>query len=102
MEFFTSYFTPEEMRDIKVISSIEKNGYSTWEEHAIKIHPRNWIDRLNKMDVSDLAIYYGMYETKALARCEQKKQRYCGNEGVSKKAHMMDDFEPVMKRCKNY
>jgi hypothetical protein len=101
MEFFTSYFNTEQLGDIKVISSIEKDGYSTWEEHAIKIHPRNWIDRLNKMDVSDLAIYYGMYETKALACCEQKTQRYCGNEDVSKKPHMMDAEEPVMKKCKN-
>lgn len=101
-ETFASYFNTEEMKDIMVISSIESDGYTSWDEYACKFHPFHWMDRLNKMDICDLAIYYGMYETKALARCEQKTQRYCGNEDVSKKAHMMNAFEPVTKRCKNY
>lgn len=101
-ETFASYFNTEEMRDIMIISSIESDGYTSWDEYACRFHPFHWMDRLNKMCVSDLAIYHSMYELAACSRCENKTQRYAINEESSKKPHIMDAEEPVVKRCKNY
>jgi hypothetical protein len=85
-----------------IISTIESDGYTTWDEYALSYHPQHWIDRLNGMCVSDLAIFHSMFELSALARCENKTQRYAGNEDTCKKPHIMDAEEPVLKRCKNY